>query len=146
MKKLIRSFWEKIQQWMDTRHGIDELTCFLLGLSLVLLLASLMFIHTSFSRGGCIAAIIITAWSLIRSFSKDSVARNGELEAYLALKDEVNYKVTLKRNVHQLRKAFRYYECKACGTRFRLTKEKDNVPVCPNCGNQDKKKLRRKRR
>ena len=53
--------------------------------------------------------------------------------------ETIRFKLSLRFGVWKIKRGYRYYQCKACGHRFRVQKEVKTNIRCPNCGNPIKR-------
>ena len=76
---------ERLQNFMQGRYGSDQLSRFLLMLTLILLV--LNFVSRS-SVFGILAGVLLV-WVYFRMLSRDVMRRRDENQKYLELKDKV---------------------------------------------------------
>lgn len=136
---------EKIQRFMQGRYGVDELSRFMTGLSLVILVLELLTRNAFF--GILFWADFI--WIYYRMFSRQYGKRQQENQKYLTLRYQFKtkwYQLThkngkapkfsmdkLKREIAQ-RKDFHIYKCPNCSQKIRIPRGKGNIMVrCPKC-------------
>ncbi len=130
MKKHFENLSYKMQQWMQGRYGIDELSKALQITSLVLLTLSLFPPFRFFY----IPAIFLMVWSCIRCYSRDLARRRNERARYLKLIGFVRSWFRLQKDKWRDRKTYRYFRCKECHTSLRVPKGKGRICIrCPKC-------------
>lgn len=120
----------KLQQFMTGRYGSDQLSRFMLGVILIIMLVSM------FLRSGVLNFIIMALLAVcyIRMFSKNHQKRYAENQKFL----NVKYKITgrfgnLRRDISQ-RKTHHIYHCPSCGQKIRIPRGKGKICVtCPKC-------------
>lgn len=123
-------FRQKVMQFMQGRYGADQLSKFLIYLSLILLVITL------FCRNNFIyyIAVIVLFYSYFRMLSRNISKRYAENQSYLSLK----YKVVGKFNWIKLRikdsKTHRIFKCPSCSQKIRVPKGKGRISIkCPKC-------------
>ncbi len=130
MKKHFDNLSRKMQQWMQGRYGIDELSKALQITSLVLLILSLF----PPLRFFYIPAIILMIWSCIRCYSRALARRRNERDRYLTLIGAIRSWFRLQKDKWRDRKTYQYFRCKKCHTPLRVPKGKGRICIrCPKC-------------
>lgn len=134
MRKLRDWIQNQINKWMEGRYGCDGLTLVLVLLSVLALCTAVSFhnkgLHILFHA----VAYLLIGLALARALSKDTEKRTEELEAARKWADEVEYKLSLRKNTWEVRRMYRSIRCKKCGCRFRVQRGKGKVTVvCPSC-------------
>ena len=135
------SFWQKMKSammnFMQGRHGADNLGMFTLILGLILSLAA------TFTGNGILSilGLGLYAWTLFRMLSRNNEARIKENRKYIELtsgwKTRGNQWVLRMKN----RKDYVYFKCPDCKVLLRAKRgggEKDIV--CPRCSTKFKRK------
>jgi hypothetical protein len=122
---------------MYGRYGNDDLTKFLLVLSIIFMLISwlprLAWVY--------LLAAAVLAWSLMRSFSRKLDRRRRELDRYLKIKNKIVNFFKLRRNKWRDRKTHVYFKCKKCKAVLRVPRGKGSIIVtCTRCGDRIEKK------
>ena len=149
-----------MQNFMNGRHGVDELSTALGGLSMVLALIGSIF---SVSFLGWIALIIVIL-ALVRAFMPESPARDHENQVFLDAISKVPFlsgfasgsrprgkqsaaaadferKKRTAQKMWDNRKTTMYFKCKNCGQILSVPRGKGRLRVtCPKCGTQMEKK------
>ena len=130
---MLRRLGERINQrcryFMTGRYGTDKMNMGLLGMGLMLCLAS-MIIRIP------IVDLVLTAlsytlmfWAIFRTFSRNTYKRYQENRKYLRFLEQ------LKDREH------RYFECPRCRQPVRVPKGKGKISItCPKCKEQFIKK------
>ncbi len=135
MKNFFYNLQVKLQRFMLDRYGYDELSRFLMAISLVFLLIS-AFIPYIYP----VALLFILA-AMLRTFSKNIPKRQKEFGYYLKQKDKILKKFNLMRNIWKYRKTAVYCKCPSCKVYIKLPKNKGKLKVsCPKCKNEFIKK------
>ena len=150
-----------MQNFMNGRHGVDELSTALGGLSMVLALIGSIF---SVSFVGWIALIIVIL-ALVRAFLPASPARDHENEIFLDAVSKVPFlngfvsgngraagqqsaaaadferKKRTAQKMWDNRKTTMYFKCKNCGQILSVPRGKGRIRItCPRCGTKVEKK------
>ena len=147
-----------MQDFMNGRRGVDELTTALGALSMVLALIGSIF---SLSPLGWIALIIV-AVALFRAFSTNIAARERENDMFRDLTAKLPFgqggashassserggssdfdrKKRTAQKMWENRKTTLYFKCKNCGQILSVPRGKGRIRVtCPRCGTKVEKK------
>jgi hypothetical protein len=120
----------RLRQFMYGRYGSDELTLFLMGCALLLLMLSgfrvLWFLY--FLGAG------LLIFATFRSLSRNIAARRRERDRYLRLIAKPRGFFKLQKNKFRDRKTHVYRKCEHCKAVLRLPKKKGKHTVrCPQC-------------
>lgn len=133
MKKWFSKMGYKMQAMMSGRYGIDELSWFMNGAAMLLLLLSafrwLRFLY--------IIAVLLVIVSYYRAFSKNIVKRQAERNGYLKTKYSILQYFRLIRSRWKDRKTHRYYVCPNCrrAVRIKYPGRGKKISIhCPDCG------------
>lgn len=123
-------FGRKANDWMQGRYGTDELTRFLMGIALVLIVIN-VFLRTSWLGLVAVAVLVYTLW---RSLSTATDNRRNENEVFL---DHAGRFRPWLRNPSAALKEARTYKhamCPDCGQKVRVPRGKGKLRVtCPKC-------------
>ncbi|WP_249029647.1 hypothetical protein [Tannockella kyphosi] len=111
------------------RYGHDQLSSFILVISIVLIVINLVIgsaILSSF-------VWVILMYNVYRTYSKKIYARRQENETYLRMTKPIRKRVELVKK-QQADKSHKYLLCKNCLRITRVPKGKGKISVtCPNC-------------
>lgn len=130
MRKWIENCKWKIQRWMYGRYGQDELSVFLVILSIVIWMAS----HFSRIYGLGLAAWLVLVWATFRCYSRKTDRRRQENIKFLRITEKPRNWFGLRRNKWRDRKTHRYFKCKNCGAVLRVPKGRGKIEItCPKC-------------
>ncbi|RDB61361.1 hypothetical protein C1878_11630 [Gordonibacter sp. 28C] len=137
----MRGFLERLQwkmaAWMQGRNGVDGLSNFLMGVGIILILASIIPGLDLLSW----LALVFLLVAVIRSFSKNISARSKENEAFEHAVEKPKRWFALKRKAWTNRSTTRYFKCKGCGTVLSVPRGKGTLRVvCPKCKAETTKK------
>ncbi len=138
---------DRFNQFMQGRYGADDLSKFMMGLAVVLMVVNL------FLRIGILNTLVIVLIVLIyiRMFSRNIQQRYQENLKYLELKNKVTAPLRSKGGFSGMaqdvkrqamdRKDNHIYKCPSCGQKIRIPRGKGNIIVtCPKCKNEFQKK------
>ena len=130
VKKLLSDLNYRFQVFMQGRYGFDKLSRTLIIVCLICFLLSRLPYMSIFYSIGLISLIL----SFIRCFSRNTQARYKELMAYYRLKNKLNQKFTLLKQIYSERNTHRYFRCKGCHAVLRVPKGKGKIEItCRTC-------------
>ena len=121
---------EKFYRFMQGRYGNDELSKFLVGISMVLIILNLL------TKSGIFNLLfwVCLIYSYFRIFSKNYSARYAENQKYLALKNKWSYKWENHKRMREQKKIYHIYNCPYCKQKIRIPKGKGSIIItCPKC-------------
>ena len=122
---------------MPGRRGADTFSNFLVVAGIVLLFASLIPGLDLLSW----VALIVLAYSLFRSYSKNIAARDRENATFERIVEKPRKQLSLMRKKWTNRKTTRYFKCKGCGQVLSVPRGKGTLRVvCPKCKTETKQK------
>lgn len=125
-------FKYKLQRFMMGRYGADQLYRFLLFISLVLIIVNIFVSHIALS----IASMVVLLLAVMRTFSKNIMARRKENALYLKITKKLFGFIPRSIRRFKDRKTHVYKHCPNCKATLRLKKIKGPHTVeCPNCFN-----------
>ncbi len=137
MRNFLDNLRYRFQQLMQGRYGTDEFNRFLSFFALGLIIISffrwlwppLFYVD--------IAALLILAYAIFRSFSRNHYARSKERDFYVNIKDKVLGFFRLQKKRWDGRATSRYYRCPGCRTIIRVPKGRGKIEItCPKCRNR----------
>ncbi len=121
---------ERLARMMQGRYGGDQLSQFLSGMTMVLVLLSL-FVR---KRLLITVAMALLVYIYFRMFSKNISKRYKENLKYLEATAGIRRTVRQRRTRAQQRKMYRFYKCPACSQQVRVPKGKGKIEIdCPKC-------------
>lgn len=127
----------KLSGMMQGRRGSDTFSNFLVVAGIVLLFASLIPGLDLLSW----VALIVLAYSLFRSYSKNIAARDRENATFERIVEKPRKQLSLMRKKWTNRKTTRYFKCKGCGQVLSVPRGKGTLRVvCPKCKTETTKK------
>lgn len=121
---------EKFYRFMQGRYGTDDLSKFLVGVSLVLVILNI------FTRSAIFNLLfwVCLIYSYFRMFSKNYSARYQENQKFLELKNKWKYKYDNHKKLREQKKIYHIYRCPYCKQKIRIPKGKGTIIVtCPKC-------------
>lgn len=135
MKRISQAF----HSFMEGRYGSDKLNLFLTVVSAILCVLSLIpYMHWLLA-----VALIVYAWSVFRTLSRNIYSRQRENIRYLQIKASVTQWFHLQQCKWRDRKTHKYYHCPHCKATVRVVnphKRKKISIHCPKCHNEFIKK------
>lgn len=132
-----QNFSERLGRWMQGRNGTDELSGVVVGVAAVLVVLNLI-LNTVWMSW---LALVLLAYALWRSFSRQIGQRQKENEAFLQLiaplrrlGREAQAQGSVRDAAREMR-TYRHLSCPSCGQRVRVPRGKGRIRVrCPSCG------------
>ena len=141
MKKLIENLKIWLENWQQSRYGMDEFSNLLLCVSAALVSGSILLRKFTVYPLIILLAAAPGIWAIARCLSRNISGRRQENNSYLKFKDEIAYQVSLRKKTRDIRKSYRYFTCKDCKCRYRVPRGHGKIQItCPSCG---KKTIRR---
>jgi predicted membrane protein len=121
---------EKFYRFMQGRYGNDEMSKFLLGISMALIILKLLTKSVIFDLLFWVCLI----YSYFRMFSKNYSARYAENQKFLAMKNKWMYKWENHKRMREQKKIYHIYSCPYCKQKIRIPKGKGSIIItCPKC-------------
>lgn len=137
MKGFLERLQWKLSGMMQGRRSADTFSNFLVVAGIVLLFASLIPGLDLLSW----VALIVLAYSLFRSYSKNIAARDRENATFERIVEKPRKQLSLMRKKWTNRKTTRYFKCKGCGQVLSVPRGKGTLRVvCPKCKTETKQK------
>jgi hypothetical protein len=133
-------FREKIARFMDGRNGTDDLGRFLLIVSLVLVVLSMLIRGLA---GSILWALVLVVLIIcyFRILSRNVYKRRSENEWYLRRKNAVSRWFRSLKDRWNQRKEYRFFRCPSCHTLLRVPKRKGKILLtCRKCGRRFERK------
>ena len=141
MKKLIENLKIWLENWQQSRYGMDEFSNLLLCVSAALVSGSILLRKFTVYPLIILLAAAPGIWAIARCLSRNISGRRQENNSYLKFKDEIAYQISLRKKTREIRRSYRYFTCKDCKCRYRVPRGREKIQItCPNCG---KKTIRR---
>ncbi|WP_302392355.1 hypothetical protein [Eggerthella sinensis] len=137
MKGFLERMQWKLAGMMQGRRGTDSFSNFLMVVGIVLLLGPIVPGLDMLSW----VALVVLAYSLFRSYSKNIAARERENAAFERIVAGPKKQLSLARKKWANRKTTRYFTCKGCGQVLSVPRGKGTLRVvCPKCKTETKQK------
>ena len=137
MKGFLERMQWKLAGMMQGRRGTDSFSNFLMVVGIVLLLGSIVPGLDMLSW----VALVVLAYSLFRSYSKNIAARDRENATFERIVEKPRKQLSLMRKKWTNRKTTRYFKCKGCGQVLSVPRGKGTLRVvCPKCKTETKQK------
>ena len=141
MKKLIENLKIWLENWQQSRYGMDEFSNLLLCVSAALVSGSILLRKFTVFPLIILLAAAPGIWAIARCLSRNISGRRQENNSYLKFKDEIAYQISLRKKTREIRRSYRYFTCKDCKCRYRVPRGHGKIQItCPSCG---KKTIRR---
>ena len=121
---------EKFYRFMQGRYGSDELSKFLTGVGMALIILNILTRNVIFNLLFWVCLI----YSYFRMFSKNHSARYAENQKFLSIKNQWKYKWENHKRLREQKKIYHIYSCPYCKQKIRIPKGKGTIIVtCPKC-------------
>lgn len=129
------SFKEKLAAFMYGRYGIDELSCLLMILSVVLSVVRMFIPSVIAGLTIYLTDILLLVVAAYRMFSKNTVKRRRENEKFKSFFKPIKAFFSINFNRIKYRKTHVYRKCPHCKNMLRLPRVKGkHHAACPVCG------------
>lgn len=127
---MIKKWLMNFQKWMQGRYGYDELSKFLMTLSIIFMFLSFIRIFWFMY----FLALACLVWVVFRCYSKNITKRIIEREKFLKITEKPRKFFSLQKMKWKDRKTFKYFKCSGCGANLRVPKGKGKIEItCPKC-------------
>ena len=122
---------------MRGRYGADELSRFMLGVCLLLMLVTMIIRFPLLY----LVALALLGVCYFRMFSRDFAKRSAENQKYRNIVAKVETFVSRKKRRAAQSKEYHIYKCPSCGQKIRIPRGKGKICItCPKCKHQFNKK------
>lgn len=119
------------------RNGVDQLTVFMLTVSLIIALIGGIFRLPWLQLIYYVGVILVVYRILSRNLTK----RRTENQMFLQKTRAVTSWFRIQKRIFQERKTHRYFKCPTCKQRLRVPKGKGSIKItCSRCGEQFSRK------
>lgn len=127
---------ERFARFMAGRYGTDQLNRFLSVVSLVFMVAAVVFNGTRLSQLIWIIAFALLVIVYVRMLSRNVYKRSDENNRFLRMRYSISGKLKMLRERWVQRKDYKFFTCPACHTTLRVPRNKGKISiVCRKCGN-----------
>ena len=129
---------DRIIKFMQGRYGVDQLYRFLVSLSLLsLLLSMLLRKHAGLSNLLTLTAFALLIWAMVRTMSRNVQKRYLENLHFMEKLGSVRQKLWMRKEKFTQRKDYKFFVCPTCKTNLRVPKGKGEIYItCSKCGNR----------
>ena len=120
----------RLQQFMIGRYGQDDLNKIM---SITALVAMLLSMFTGWAALYPLAMVLLIL-CFFRMFSKNTIRRSKENQAYLKLRGKTVSGLTIRRDRFRQRKTHCFYKCPSCHSNLRVPKGRGLISItCSQC-------------
>lgn len=121
---------EWLQRFMMGRYGVDQLNRFLLGLTVVSMIFSMLLRSNLLNT----FAVLLLVFCYIRMLSRNIRKRYDENMKYMQYRNKVVGFFMRQKSYMQQRKTHHIYKCPTCRQKIRVPKGKGKICItCPAC-------------
>ncbi len=127
----------RLEQFMQGRYGVDELTKFLMAICLILLLVN------TFTRQQLLywLALLLIGYCYFRMFSRNISGRSAENQKYLSWTAGIRQSFAKTKNRVAQSRDYHIYKCPSCGQKIRIPRGKGKICItCPKCRHEFEKR------
>lgn len=128
MQRWLQRIAYKLQGFMYGRYGMDILSKHLNIAALILIVLSWFFSPLY------PLSLVLLAWSMFRTYSKNMYSRARERDTYLRFINKLRRRAKLLKSRWRDRKTHRFFKCPGCKEYLRVPKGGGEVHItCPKC-------------
>lgn len=121
---------DKIKNFLKSRYGVDHLSLFLVGISILLTILSLVFKVSILYNLSYIPLLI----ALVRTFSGNIDKRKMENYNFFMKINPIYKKIEIYKKIFKERKDNKFFKCPSCKTYIRVPRGKGRINVtCSKC-------------
>lgn len=127
---------DKFNKFMQGRYGVDDLSRFIMGVALVLIILAMFANIFSRTVGSTLDILGVAAivYAYIRIFSRNIQQRYAENQKFLQMTSKFRFRFNNEKNLMKQRKTHHIYSCPGCGQKIRIPKGKGKIEIeCPKC-------------
>ena len=127
---------DKFNKFMQGRYGVDDLSRFIMGVALVLIILAMFANIFSRTAGSTLDILGVAAivYAYIRIFSRNIQQRYAENQKFLQMTSKFRLRFNKEKNLMKQRKTHHIYSCPGCGQKIRIPKGKGKIEIeCPKC-------------
>ena len=126
---------ERFARFMAGRYGTDQLNKFLSIVSLVFMVAAVVFNGTRISQLIWIIAFVLLVIVYVRMLSRNVYKRSDENNRFLRIRYSAAGKLKMLRERWVQRKDYKFFTCPSCHTTLRVPRGPGKIKiVCRKCG------------
>ena len=128
---------QRLQNFMSGRYGGDTLYLFLIASALIIDIIARIFRLYIFR----FAALFMLGFAIFRFFSRNTVRRRAENDAFLDFWRPLSQKIRGMRDRAKSRKTHKFFKCPHCKNMLRVPRGKGKIQItCPRCGDRFERK------
>ena len=127
---------DKFNKVMQGRYGVDDLSRFIMGVALVLIILAMFANIFSRTVGSTLDILGVAAivYAYIRIFSRNIQQRYAENQKFLQMTSKFRFRFNNEKDLMKQRKTHHIYSCPGCGQKIRIPKGKGKIEIeCPKC-------------
>ncbi|MBE5684563.1 MAG: hypothetical protein ACLTLC_10340 [Blautia massiliensis (ex Durand et al. 2017)] len=127
---------DKFNKFMQGRYGVDDLSRFIMGVALVLIILAMFANIFSRTVGSTLDILGVAAivYAYIRIFSRNIQQRYAENQKFLQMTSKFRFRFNKEKDMMKQRKTHHIYSCPGCGQKIRIPKGKGKIEIeCPKC-------------
>ena len=127
---------DRFNKFMQGRYGVDDLSRFIMGVALVLIILAMFANIFSRTAGSTLDILGVAAivYAYIRIFSRNIQQRYAENQKFLQMTSKFRLRFNKEKNLMKQRKTHHIYSCPGCGQKIRIPKGKGKIEIeCPKC-------------
>lgn len=127
---------DKFNKFMQGRYGVDDLSRFIMGVALVLIILAMFANIFSRTVGSTLDILGVAAivYAYIRIFSRNIQRRYAENQKFLQMTSKFRFRFNNEKDLMKQRKTHHIYSCPGCGQKIRIPKGKGKIEIeCPKC-------------
>lgn len=133
----MNGFRERMTRFMYGRYGADQLSRLYSGAAVVCLVLHLVIRLRVFYLAG----ILFLAYSMYRSFSKNTAKMSAQNQKYLTWRYQRIAKYNTAKKHWAQRREYRFYKCPDCRQKVRVPRGRGRIAItCPKCSTEFIKK------
>ena len=126
---------ERFARFMAGRYGTDQLNKFLSIVSLVFMVAAVVFNGTRISQLIWIIAFVLLVIVYVRMLSRNVYKRSDENNRFLRIRYSAAGKLKMLHERWVQRKDYKFFTCPSCHTTLRVPRGHGKIKiVCRKCG------------
>lgn len=121
---------------MQGRYGVDDLSRFIMGVALVLIILAMFANIFSRTAGSTLDILGVAAivYAYMRIFSRNIQQRYAENQKFLQMTSKFRFRFNNEKDLMKQRKIHHIYSCPGCGQKIRIPKGKGKIEIeCPKC-------------
>ena len=123
----------KFSNFMYGRYGVDQLSKFMLTVTLIFCVLSI-FVPAQIRSFVNTLVLLLIILTYFRMFSRNIYKRAAENEKYLKITRSWRKKYNTEKNIAKQKKYYKFFRCPRCKQRIRIPKGHGRIEIkCPKC-------------